>query len=193
MRAARGRAGVECAMDRDSVAAGEEPRAAPALHMRLLFLAVDAVQYAVVLALLILAAVVLVRTVYSFLSAPGSYPSSLIEALDGVLVVIIILDILRTVLSHFELSGFPVRPFLVIGILAAVRDILSASAHLTLATILTSRNFDQNLLELGVGVGVVVILLGGLALLRWSGNPDEPGPAETARGGRTGVSGWGDG
>lgn len=150
---------------------GERPR-----RLRLLFEAVDLVQYAVVVALLILAAVVLVRTLADFLAHPGRYPTSLIDGLDGILVVIIVLDILRTVLSHFELSGFPVRPFLVIGVLAAVRDILSASAHLTVATDLNSRTFNQNVLQLAIGVAVVIVLLFGLALLRWTGYPDQDQP-----------------
>jgi len=55
-------------------------------------------------------------------------------------------------------SVFPVRPFLVIGILAGVRDILSASARLTLSGTLSKAEFNDTLIALGVGVGVVVFL-----------------------------------
>jgi hypothetical protein len=61
-----------------------------------------------------------------------------------------------------------VRPFLVIGILAGVRDILSASAHLTLSSSLAQADFNDTLISLGVGVGVVVFLLLGLLILRFS-------------------------
>lgn len=167
---------------------GQRPAAEPGaggsakfVPIRLLFATVDVVQYAVVLALLVLASVVLVRSLATFLAHPGQFPDSVVSGLDGVLVVIIILDILRTVLSHFEGTGFPVRPFLVIGILASVRDVLSASAHLTLQAHLTPQQFNQALVELVVAVGVVAILLGGLALLRWAA-PDEPtGAAGTRR------------
>lgn len=148
--------------------------------VRLLFAVVDVVQYAVVLSLLVLASVVLVRSLASFLTHPAQFPDSVVSGLDGVLVVIIILDILRTVLSHFEGTGFPVRPFLVIGILASVRDVLSASAHLTLQAHLTPQQFNQALVELVVAVGVVAILLGGLAVLRWAA-PDEPAGAAGTR------------
>jgi len=66
-----------------------------------------------------------------------------------------------------------VRPFLVIGILAGVRDILSASARLTLSGTLSKAEFNDTLIALGVGVGVVVFLLFGLVLLRFSGHTDE--------------------
>ena len=94
-------------------------------------------------------------------------------AIDGILVVIILLDIVHTVFRHLRSWTFAVRPFLVIGILAGVRDILSASAHLTLSTHLSNSDFHDTLIGLGVGVGVVVFLLLGLLLLSFSGHSDE--------------------
>jgi hypothetical protein len=88
-------------------------------------------------------------------------------------VVIILLDIAHTVFGHLRASVFPVRPFLIIGILAGVRDILSASAHLTLSSSLAQANFNDTLISLGVGVGVVVFLLLGLLVLRLSEHTDE--------------------
>ena len=83
---------------------------------------VDAVQYGVAVVLLLIAVVVLVRTAASFLTSQASYPQSLISAIDGVLIVIIVVDVLRTVLTHFEGSGFPLQPFLIIGIKMCIRD-----------------------------------------------------------------------
>jgi len=51
-----------------------------------------------------------------------------------VLVAVILIDMLRTVLTHLEGRGVPFRPFLVIGIIAAVREILAVSTRLTLTT-----------------------------------------------------------
>lgn len=97
----------------------------------------------------------------------------MVAAIDAILVVIIILDIALTVFGHLRSSTFPVRPFLVIGILAGVRDILSASAHLTLSGPVSQRSFYDTLISLGVGVGVVVFLLLGLLILRVSGHIDD--------------------
>ncbi len=120
------------------------------------------IEYAIVLSLLVLAGIVLVRSLDQFITSGSTFPDSVVPAVDGILVVIILLDIVQTVFRHLRSAEFPVRPFLVIGILAGVRGILSASAHLTLVASLTTRGFDENVIELGVGVGVVVALLAGL-------------------------------
>jgi uncharacterized membrane protein (DUF373 family) len=131
------------------------------------------VEYAIVASLLLVAGFVLVRTVASFLRYGSNFPQAVVSAIDGILVVIIILDIAHTVFGHLRSSTFPVRPFLVIGILAGVRDILSASAHLTLSGPVSQRSFYDTLISLGVGVGVVVFLLLGLLILRFSGHVDD--------------------
>jgi uncharacterized membrane protein (DUF373 family) len=128
-----------------------------------------AIEYAIIASLLLVAGIVLVRIVVDFLRNWHGFPQSVVGAVDGILVVIILLDIAHTVFGHLRASVFPVRPFLVIGILAGVRDILSASATLTLSSTLTQTEFQNTLISLGVGVGVVVFLLLGLLVLRFSG------------------------
>lgn len=128
---------------------------------------VAAIELAVVMSLLVVAVIVLVRTVVMFLQHWNEFPQSVVSAIDGILVVIILLDIGNTVLHHLRDDIVPIRPFLVIGILAGVRDILSSSAHLTLAR-LTTADLDNTLISLGVSVGVVVLLLVGLLILRLS-------------------------
>lgn len=120
------------------------------------------IEYAIVASLVGLAGIVLVRTFDDFVTSSAAFPDSVVPAVDGILVVIILLDIVQTVFRHLRSAEFPVRPFLVIGILAGVREILSASAHLTLVADLSSRAYTENVVELGVGVGVVVALLAGL-------------------------------
>ena len=126
------------------------------------------IEYAIIASLLLVASIVLVRIVADFLGNWNAFPESVVGAIDGILVVIILLDIAHTVFGHLRASVFPVRPFLVIGILAGVRDILSASATLTLSHTLTPTEFQNTLISLGVGVGVVVFLLLGLLILRFS-------------------------
>ena len=138
------------------------------LPERCLRWAIVAIEYAIVASLLLVASVVLVRTVVEFLKHQGSFAGVVINAIDGILVVVILLDIAHTVFGRLRSASFPVRPFLEIGVLAGVRDILSASAHLTIGGRLTERDFSNTLISVGVGVGVVVMLLVGLNLLRTS-------------------------
>jgi uncharacterized membrane protein (DUF373 family) len=126
------------------------------------------IEYAIVVSLLAVAGVVIVRTLVDFFSHWGAFPQSVVAAIDGILVVIIVLDIAHTVFQHLRKPFFPVRPFLVIGILAGVRDILSASARLTLSGANSQQSFNDTLISLGVGVGVVVLLLLGLLVLSYS-------------------------
>ena len=131
------------------------------------------VEYAIVASLLLVAGIVLVHSVDTFLRYGHDFPDAVVQAIDSILVVIILLDIAHTVFGHLRSSVFPVKPFIVIGILAGVRDILSASAHLTLSSSLAQREFYDTLISLGVGVGVVVFLLLGLLVLRFSGHVDD--------------------
>jgi uncharacterized membrane protein (DUF373 family) len=133
---------------------------------------IDLIQYGVAVVLLVLAAVVLVRSFITFVTslnaAAPNYTQSLISAIDGVLVVIILVDIMRTVLTHLEGWGFPFRPFLVIGIIAAVRDILAVSTRLTLSSGSSSgaTPITQSLLELGTNAAVILVLAVALFLTR---------------------------
>jgi len=131
---------------------------------------IDLVQYGVAIVLLVLAADVLVRSFIDFFTSPPSgYTQALISAVDGVLVVIILVDIMRTVLTHLEGWGFPFRPFLVIGIIAAVRDILAVSTRLTFSAgsqPAGTPTITQSLFELGTNAAVILVLALALFLTR---------------------------
>ena len=129
-------------------------------------------EYAVVVALWALSVVILLHTIVQFAQHKANFPELTIQAIDGVLVVIIVLDIAYTVLGQLRSSVMPVRPFLYIGILAGVRDILSASAHLSFGGPLSNRDYDHTLVALGVGIGVVFVLVASLLILGRSGHQD---------------------
>lgn len=130
------------------------------------------VEYAIVASLLLIGGVTLVRTLVSFFKGWSEFPTTAVDAVDGVLLVIIILDVVHTILGHLRSWVFAVRPFLVIGILAGVREILSASVHLSLRGELGS-SFEESLIALGAGVGVVIVLTAGLALYHHAVDEDE--------------------
>jgi len=106
------------------------------------------------------------NTTANFLTSPSDYPQNLISAIDGILVVIIVVDILRTVLTSFQSSGLPLRPFLIIGVISAVRDILSVSARLSLQGPVPNTSFAHSIIELAVSSAVALALAGALILTK---------------------------
>jgi hypothetical protein len=68
--------------------------------------------------------------------------------------------------NHGRSRDFQLQPFLIIGIISAVRHLLSVGAHLTLGTSQGHDAFNRSQIELGVSTGVVVALALALVLIR---------------------------
>ncbi len=137
------------------------------------------IEYAIVVSLLVVAADVLVRTLIDFFTGSGPLPQLVVAAIDGILVVIILLDVAHTVFGNLRIFVFRVRPFLIIGVLAGIRDILSASARLSLSGSLSRVAFTDTLVSLAMGVGVVFFLLLGLVILKMSQHDESDNAPET--------------
>ncbi len=88
----------------------------------------DVIQLVVSLTLIGIAGAVLFESIRQIFTIHPLFPSALLTSLNNVLFVVIILEILRTITAHFGDGGFQVGPFLVIGIIANVRHILTISA-----------------------------------------------------------------
>jgi len=134
----------------------------------------DAVHYVIAGLLLAIAVVVLYRTAADFLSRGHQFPVRITAAINGVLFVIIVLELLRTVLAHFETSELQLQPFLIIGVISSVRHILTIGARLTLQGEGTAEGFRHSQIELGVEAGVVLALAVGLILIRRSSTTPTP-------------------
>ena len=134
----------------------------------------DAVHYVIAGLLLAIAVVVLYRTAADFLSPGHQFPVRITAAINGVLFVIIVLELLRTVLAHFETSELQLQPFLIIGVISSVRHILTIGARLTLQGEGTAEGFRHSQIELGVEAGVVLALAVGLILIRRSSTTPTP-------------------
>jgi len=125
----------------------------------------DLVHYAVAAVLLVLAMIVLYNTLDQLLSHGTAYATRVIDCINGVLLVVIVMELLHTVLAHFERGGFQLQPFLIIGIISAVRHILTIGARLTLTDV-SGDAFRHSQIELGVNSGVVLGLALSLLMVR---------------------------
>jgi uncharacterized membrane protein (DUF373 family) len=106
------------------------------------------------------------------------YPVGMLQAINDILFVVIILEIARTVIARFNSGFYQLSRFLVIGVIASVRHILSVGSSLTLSTGKTQEAFDRGVVELLVNGGIVVALVLAIFLTRivdkGSENVDSP-------------------
>ncbi len=125
----------------------------------------DLVHYLVAGLLLAIAGIVLYRTVDHLIASRHSFTTQITGGINDVLLVVIVMELLRTVVGHLESSEFQLRPFLIIGIISAVRRILTVGIQLSLLSGETDSAFRRAQIELGVEAAVVLALVVGLLLV----------------------------
>ena len=145
-------------------------------HLGVMRIGEDLIHYAVAVVLLAVAVIVLYHTAYDLAVSKQAFAEAATTAVNGVLFAIIVLEVMRTVIAHFETGGLQLQPFLIIGIISAVREILTVGARLTLQHLEpANRVLHDALLELGVNAAVVVGLALALVLIRrFAGMTDDP-------------------
>ena len=87
------------------------------------------------------------------------FPNGMIQGVNDILFIVIILEILRTVISRFTDGVFQLDKFLIIGVIAAVRHILTVGASLTLESGKSDEAFNRAIYEIGLNAGIVVALV----------------------------------
>ena len=142
-------------------------RETPVWLLKVLTLTEDVVYLGVALVLIGVAVAALYNTVHDLLNSHSTFAQTVTAGVNGVLFVVIVLEIFRTVLAHLEGGGFQLRPFIIIGIISAVRHILLVGA---LAVSNENRQFNHAQIELGVNAGVALSLVLALVLLHRGAN-----------------------
>jgi len=102
-------------------------------------------------------------------------PRAVLVLLNDLLLVVILLELFRTILNFLKTHSITLEPFLQVGIIASLRKVLTLSAEMVLTGETSSTRFTQYLLDVGVHGGVVVALVLALYLYRTS-QPDVPAP-----------------
>ena len=101
----------------------------------------------------------LVFSVIRVFTTSPFFPVGMIQAINDILFIIIILEILRTVIARYTDGVFQLQNFLIIGIIAAVRHILTVGASMTLGAEKPRGAFDRAVIELGISSAIVVALV----------------------------------
>ena len=135
--------------------------------------------HAVLAVILLVVAVAAVGvTIWRVLTIRPFFPNGMLEAINDVLFIVIILEIIRTVIARFTDGFFQLSKFLIIGVIASVRHILSVGSSLTLDQGKTQEEFQRAILELGVNAGVVLALVFAIVLVR-KHQQTRPAPVES--------------
>ena len=87
------------------------------------------------------------------------FPNGMIQGVNDILFIVIILEILRTVISRFTDGVYQLDKFLIIGVIAAVRHILTVGASLTLESGKSDTAFERAIFELGLNALSVAALV----------------------------------
>jgi len=136
----------------------------------------DSVVYALIGVVFLLAAVGML--IYTAMSFPGNlaqegFALATITAVNDLLLVMIIMEVLRTVLSYLDERASSLQPFLFIAAISATRRILAIGAQMSVAgESLTPQKFQQSMIDLGVNAGAILAI--SLALFLLSRRPAVP-------------------
>lgn len=139
-----------------------EPRIA-----RLLEIAENYIYYGGGLILVAAAAGLLVSAVVETieLALAGDYTAAVIHLLDRVLLALMVAEIIYTVTTIAKKRRLDVQPFLIIGIIAAIRRMLVITAESTTHVDLSDPTFQAALAELSLLAIVIVLLAVSFRLL----------------------------
>jgi len=119
--------------------------------------------------LLILGMLIFAYSWYTFAIA-ATYKMTLLAAglrlLNDLLLVIILLELFRTVVRFLQTEILALEPYLAVGIIACTRRGFTASAELAHVPDVTNEQFYHYLMDVGVNVGVIMVLVIAVFLIR---------------------------
>jgi len=118
--------------------------------------------------LLVLGMLIFAHAWYVFVTKAaqvGLLPSGL-KLLNDLLLVIILLELFRTVIRFLQTEILDLEPYLAVGIIACTRRVLTASAELSHLPSMTDTQFYQYLMDVGLNVAVIMVLVVGVFLVR---------------------------
>lgn len=118
--------------------------------------------------LLILGMLIFAHAWYTFLMKAGQaglLPAGL-KLLNDLLLVIILLELFRTVVRFLQTEVLTLEPYLAVGIIACTRRVLTASAELSHLPSMTETQFYQYLMDVGLNVAVIMVLTLGVFMIR---------------------------
>jgi len=111
--------------------------------------------------------VVFAHSWYVFVISVGSKTvPAVLSLVHDLLLVIILLELFRTIINFLKTKVISLEPFLYICVIASTRRILTTGAQIAYMEHLSDQVFQRYLLDLGANVLVVLALVLAVYLLR---------------------------
>jgi len=138
--------------------------------------AADAIVYGLVGIVFLLAALGMLG--YSLVAFPASlrnngFALAIVTLVNDLLLVMIIMEVLRTVLSYLQERATSLRPFLFIAVISATRRILAIGAQMSVTgDTLSADRFRQVMIDLGANAGAILAIAVALYLLAGRASED---------------------
>ena len=138
---------------------------------KFLIAADDILHFIVAATLLACAALILVQTLPNFFHADTT---AILHVLNDVLLALIIMELMWPIVRFLRREAFSINPFLYIGIISSTRRILMIEAEHSMLSRLNEKSAAwpevwPALVELGVNVGIILILALALRIVCWRG------------------------
>jgi len=115
---------------------------------------------------IILLATGIIDFTHNFLS--GAFPQKIVALLDRILLVLLFVELLYTVQVSFREHTIVAEPFLLVGLIAAIRRVLVLTAEFAELADKESEVFQHFIYELGALTVLIVTLVFSLYLLHGS-------------------------
>lgn len=96
----------------------------------------------------------------------GSLATNIVNLLDRILLIVLVVELLYTVQVSFREHGLVPEPFLLVGLIAAIRRVLVLTAELAQAHDKPEEMFRHFIVELAVLTLMIITLVISLVLLR---------------------------
>jgi uncharacterized membrane protein (DUF373 family) len=134
----------------------------------------DVIYICTSLVLIVAAFTLLIFTGVEFVSSfNGNISKSISRLLDGLLLVLMVVEILHTVGIFLKKRKLVIEPFLAVGIIAAIRRVLVITAEQVHPTPEHAAAFRMTMLELGLLTAMILSFVFCIFLMRRHGR-DEP-------------------
>src|SRR5207237_7174521 len=128
---------------------------------------------------LVLGMLIFAYSWYSFAVA-AAHKMTLLAAglrlLNDLLLVIILLELFRTVVRFLQTEILALEPYLAVGIIACTRRVLTASAELAHLPEVTKELFDRYIWDVTLNVAVILVLIIAVFIMRCQ-KPGQASPA----------------